>query len=160
MFVPSQYLDEEVEQNIIKDKTSYGNHEIAEQLNPSFKIRALKHDIHTQIKSDWKRDAEGHKEGSILGFQCIKAKIENLFVQNIIVEHVVKKNIEQSISATTSSIMIGLQGHKFPEKRIKNIQHRKDHDPYFIMHPPHEGAKLTAIVKDFIQIPLTKVNGL
>jgi hypothetical protein len=60
-----------------------------------------------------------------VGFESYKSQMKNFFLKQEVVGQKVNDQSSNRITATTRGIMIGLQGHETPEKRIKNIQHRK-----------------------------------
>ena len=68
--------------------------------------------------------------------------MHNLFVQNKIVKHVVKKNIEQRIATTAGRVVIGLNWHKPLEHRVKDVQNGKNGFSNAIVDLTHEGTNL------------------
>ena len=82
----------------------------------------MENDVHAQVKAYRECDEECKNKGSHVRLESQCPYIDHLFVKQIVVEHVVKKNVEQGVTSPTCSIVICLQGHKPFEHWIEDIQ--------------------------------------
>ena len=137
MLVPSQRFDKEFQENIVQSDTGHGHQKITDQLDTPPQVRPLEHHVHAEVKTDRERNKKGHDKSRHVGLKCQHTHMHHLLVQHKIVKHVVKKNIEQRIAAAAGCVVIGLQGHKAFEQRIKNIQYGKDGFPHPVVNLTH-----------------------
>ena len=142
MIVPAKGFDKELQQYIVEAYTGHGYKEISDQLNPPAQVRSLEDHIHAEVKTNRKRDEEGHDKGRYVRLEGQHANVHYLLVQDEVVEHVVKENVEQRIATTAGSIMIGLNGHEPPEQGVEYVQHGKNGFSNAIVNSTHEVANL------------------
>lgn len=122
MLLPAKRFDKKFQQHVVEPHATHGHQKIPHKLNPPPQVRALKHYVHAQIKTNGEGDEEGHEKGRHVRRKRNKAEVQDLFVQHVIKEDVIKKNVEQRVAAAAGRIVIGLNGHEAFEQGIKNIQ--------------------------------------
>ncbi len=142
--MPAQRFDKKLQQKIVEPHAGHGHQKIAHQLYAPPQVRSLENHIHAEVKANGKGDEKGHDKRRYVRFKSNKAKIENLLVQNEIVKEVIENDVEERIAATASRIMVSLQGHETPEKRVKYIQYRKNVFSYLVMDLTHKGRIYSA----------------
>jgi hypothetical protein len=139
--VPVKALHEDLEYNIVDQHAAEDHHEITGELHLSFQIRALEDHIHTQVEANGESKQEGDEQGCIVRFQGDKTQVNHLFLDEEIEAEGINQETQQSIASATGGIVIGLQGHETPEKRVKYIQDGEDRFSYFIVYPSHESCE-------------------
>lgn len=145
VFVPTQGFNKKFQKDIIQPHASHGHHKIAHQLNAPPQVRALKHHVHAQVKTNGKRNEKRHDKCGHVWLKGKEAYMHHLLVKNVVVKNMVKKNIEEGVAAATGCVMVGLQRHKTAEERIKNVQHCKDGFPRLVVNLAHELQMYCAI---------------
>jgi hypothetical protein len=87
------------------------------------------YDIPHKEKPCWKTDTKRQDKCCDMGLEGKEAKNQHMFFEDVIVAEEINENIQKSIGGTTGPIPESLQGHHFPERRIKIINKRID--PFF-----------------------------
>jgi hypothetical protein len=107
-------------------------------LYPSTEGGTRKDYIHTEVKSNREGDAKRYEECGGIGFQGIKAQVNYLLFEYMVVKDIKDENIQQRVSAPAGCIPECLQGHESPEQRIKEIDYRQDELANMMMYLFHE----------------------
>ena len=139
--IPAEIFHQYFQPDIINKHATEDNDKITHKLHPALEVRALKNHKHAEVKTDRQRNKKRNKKGGDVRLEHNKTQIERLLVQYVIVGNKIGGQREQGIDAAASGVVVGLQRHKTPERRIKNIQHRKYGPFYRTMNPLHAGAR-------------------
>ena len=123
------YLHKQFEQPVVKEEGSNEDDKVSKQLYASPDGGVVKNYKLHQQKSNWEINAECHEQRGDMRLKCIKAKIEDLFLEDILIRNRINEQTQKRIAAAASSIPKGLQWNIFPEGWVKKIN--KLDDPVF-----------------------------
>jgi hypothetical protein len=116
-----ELLYKELDEDIIQQQTNDHQHKISEQLYPSMQGAFRKHNITHQKEPHRETKTPGDNNGSDMGLDHQKTKIDIVLVQDKIVPDRIHHNIDQGIASPTGRISKGLQRHDPAKRRIKEI---------------------------------------
>jgi hypothetical protein len=136
--IQMKMFDKKADKNIIQDDTNNNQQEITEQLNPPMKYRTRKHNVAHEHKTCRETDQKRYNESGYMGLKSNKSKMQNLFVQNIVICQEKNEDIKGGICASAGSIPESLKGNKLSEGRIEKIYERND---LFFWHKSSDSAR-------------------
>ena len=93
---------------------------------PASKCGTSEYNAAHQPKAKRKTYTEGYEKCGDVRTDSGKPEVQYLFLQNIVIAHIVQCNVQKSISPTAGQVTESLNRDEFPERRVKQINKRYD----------------------------------
>jgi hypothetical protein len=125
-WIDVEFLNKQADKAIIQQDAKYNQEEIPEKLYSAVEAGTRKYNISHQEEPCWKTDQERHDKSGDIWFECQKANMQYLFMQDEIIADKKHENIQYCIGSSAGSIAESLYGHQLSEGWVEKINKRND----------------------------------